>query len=202
MSSFSKHNTIMKKYLIFFVIMFAVSPLSMNGQQSQKSNTGFDSGKLIFGGDIGFGISQNSWTVGGSPQIGYKLTNRFHIGAGIGYRYARSDRDYYAFTGTEDNGEWQIQNFHYTENSASLNIFARYYPWKKLVFSIKPEIMHTWYRGSFGNDKYSATKFVPAFIVGGGLHLKPVILQLNYELIHNRYSPYSDKVFLSIGFML
>ncbi len=191
----------MKKYLFLFSLILVLLPVSMSGQQTESLNSGFDSKKLTFGADFGFGISQNFWTVGGSPQIGYKLTDRFHVGAGIGYRYAKSDKDYYVVTGTEDNYEWQTQSFRYRENSASINLFAHYYPWKKLIVSFKPEIMYTWYRGTFGNDKYSTNKFVPAMTVGGGIHLKPVILQLNYELIHNRYSPYSDKMFLSIGLM-
>lgn len=191
----------MKKHQLFFVLILMVIPLSIYGQLTQKTEHGFDSKKLIWGGDIGFGISQNYWTVGGSPQVGYKLTNRFHIGAGIGYRYAKSNENYFVFSGTDDNAQWQIQKFRYTENSVSLNLFAHYYPWKKLILSAKPEIMHTWYRGSLGENIYSQNKFVPAVIVGGGIHLKPVILQLNYELIHSKYSPYSDKIFLSIGFM-
>jgi hypothetical protein len=169
----------------------------MQGQQVLK----FDPNKLIFGGDVGFGISRDYWTAGGSPQVGYKLTDRLHIGAGIGYRYARSDKDYYTHT---DNGEvssWQTKKSRYTENSVSLNLFAHYYPWQKLLLSVKPEIMRTWYKETLAENTFAANQVVPALIVGGGLYLNPVILQLNYELIHHKYSPYSDNIFFSIGFM-
>lgn len=170
--------------------------------QAQGSKSGFDPDKLIFGGDIGFGISSDYWTVGASPQVGYKLTNRFHVGAGIGYRFGKSDQDVYIPNADDDgNISWNSVTSKYTENSASINLFAHYYPWKKLIFSIKPEIMHTWYSEKIMNQKYKANKFVPAITVGGGIHLRPVILQINYELLQNDYSPYNDGLFFSVGLM-
>lgn len=192
----------MKRYLFFFLMLAVLLPLSVNGQDFQNSTFKFDPRKLIYGADFGFVISQDYWAVAGSPQIGYKLTDRFHVGAGLGYRYGKSKEQYYSFANVNDEGiEWQSFAYGYTEKSVSLNLFAHYYPWKKLVFSVKPEVMHTWYKQKLGEENYSANKFVPAVTVGGGIHLKPVILQLNYELIHSKYSPYSDNLFFSIGFL-
>lgn len=176
----------MKNKLHLLLAVLSISCISIKAQK-------FNPDKLIFGGDIGFGISSNYWNVGISPQIGYKLTDKFHIGAGMTYIHGQSKDDV----------------FDYKENSVGLNLFAHYYPWKKLVFRLKPEIMSTWYKsdvtivsesGSY-YEKYTENKFVPAVIIGGGLHFKPVILLLNYELVQNDYSSYSDNVFLSIGFM-
>ena len=192
----------MKKHAIIFIILSSVF-LSINAQNNNSSKSGFDSSKLIFGGDIGFGISKNYWTIGVAPQIGYKLTDKFHVGAGLGYRYGKENSNYYIYdVDIDGNNTIKSGDYKLVENSVSFNLFANYYPWKKLVFSIRPEIIHTWYKEEYTDiGKYSTTKFVPALIVGGGIHLKPVILQLNYELIQDKYSPYSDNVFLSIGFL-
>ena len=184
----------MKKHISLLAALLFIALLNIRAQQ-------FDTDKLIYGGDIGFGISKDYWTVGVSPQIGYKLSDNFHVGAGLGCRYGKSDDDNVYIMGIDGYTGGTV-SYRYTENSASLNLFAHYYPWKKLIFSVKPEIMHTWYRARLGNEKYSENKFVPAITVGGGFHFRPVILQLNYELIQDRYSPYSDNVFLSIGFLL
>lgn len=188
-----------KTIFIFALLLTAFS--ATNAQNSSKSK--FDPAKLIFGGTIGFGISNDSWTIGAAPQIGYKLTNKLHVGAGLGYRYGKENVDY-LFAGTDANGESFLQTGDYklVENSLSLNLFANYFPWKKLIFSVRPEIIHNWYREEFeGIEKKSSTKLVPAVTVGGGVYLRPFILQLNYELVQSKYSPYSDNLFLSIGFL-
>lgn len=160
--------------------------LTLHIAEAQETNTSkFDKNKLIYGGDIGFSFSNTYWSVGASPQIGYKFFNQFHAGAGLGYRYGQSRNDYYD----------------YTENGASFNLFGNYYPWKSIILSIKPEIMYTWYKSEYEGYKYSTDKFIPTVVVGFGLHLKPIILQLNYELIQNEYSPYSNSAFFSLGFM-
>lgn len=177
----------MKTRLYVLLIVLAISCLASNAQK-------FDSEKLIFGGDIGFGISSNYWNIGISPQVGYKLTDRFHVGAGVSYLHGQSKNDTY---------------YDYNENSVGLNLFAHYHPWKKIVFRAKPEIMYTWYKfdwefeagSKVSKGKNTGDTFVPAVVVGAGLHLKPVMLLLNYELIQDNYSSYSDNVFLSVGFM-
>lgn len=190
----------MQKYLLLLALI--VLPLSMHGQKSQNDLSKFDPARLIYGANIGFGISNNYWTVGGAPQIGYRLTDKLHVGGGLGYRYGKSDRLYSFVPGPqEDEPGWILSPYRYRENSVSINLWGHYYPWKKLIFSIKPELMHTWHKAIYEDHTYSVNKFTPSFVVGGGVHLKPVILQLNYELIQNKYSSYSDNVFFSIGFL-
>ncbi len=199
---------IMKKHLYLFLLAMAMLPLSLYAQQSSVSSSSFNPDKIIYGGSLGFGFSRSFWSLNVSPQIGYKLTDKFHVGAGVGYSYAKRDSDYSVYTIVEGGGNEWLEEYkwvdvanNYKESSASFNLFANYYPWQKLILSLKPEIMHTWYRANLHNVKFSENKFVPIVIVGAGFHLKPFILQLNYELIQDEYSPYSDNVFLSVGVM-
>lgn len=192
----------MKIYLSLLLVLFALLPVSANELQVKNSVTTFDPKKLLYGVDFGFALSKSSWALSGSPQIGYKLADRFHVGAGIGYRYQRTKKTFYSYLPTEsDNQLGEDLVYRYTEKSVSVNLFAHYYPWKKLIVSIKPEIMHSWYREKVDTELFKANKFIPAVTVGGGVHLKPVILQLNYELIQSKYSPYSDNIFFSVGFL-
>ena len=192
----------MKKNLRLFLLALVMLPLSMNAQQSSVSNSSFNPNKIIYGGSLGFGFSSDFWSLSVSPQIGYKLTDKFHVGVGVGYSYAKRDSDY-SIISPGDTGGTQQKNmaYNYKESSASFNLFANYYPWQKFILSLKPEIMHTWYRANLHNVEFSENKFVPVVIVGAGFHLEPFILQLNYELIQDEYSPYSDNVFFSVGIM-
>lgn len=198
----------MKKYSHLFLLALFVLPVSTKAQQSSVSISSFNPNNIIYGGSLGFGFSNDFWSLNVSPQIGYKLTDRVHVGAGVGFSYAKRSSDYSVYTLDKENDnewidefKWVDMAYNYKESSASFNLFAHYYPWQKLILSVKPEVMHTWYRASLDNVELSENKFVPVVIVGAGFHLKPFILQLNYELIQNEYSPYSDNVFFSIGIM-
>ncbi|NMA75417.1 MAG: hypothetical protein GX963_14995 [Bacteroidales bacterium] len=171
------------KNKIYFILFFLF--LLCPKTQAQKANSGFNPNNLIFGGDIGFGISSSYWNANISPQIGYRLTNRFHLGAGISYLHNQSRED----------------DYDYSENSVGLNLFAHYYPWQRIVLRVKPEIMRTWYSSEYNGKKESNDKFVPAVVIGAGLYFRPIMLLLNYELIQNRYSSYSKNVFVSVSFI-
>lgn len=181
------------KIYLLILLIFSLCP-TLEAQQS-KGVSGFNPNRLIFGGDIGFGISKNYWNLGISPQIGYRFTNSFHAGAGISYLHGESrDDDFYDIK----------------ENSLGVNLFAHYYPWKRIVLRVKPEITRTWYESTFYDnsippgpkeEKEKISKLVPAVVVGAGFHLQSMMLLLNYELVQNKYSGYSDNVFLSVGFM-
>lgn len=172
------------KNRIGFILLLLLAFLPK--MQAQESSAKFNPNKLIFGGDLGFGISSSYWNVNISPQIGYRLTDRFHLGAGISYLHNQSREDY----------------SDYSENSVGINLFAHYYPWNRVVLRVKPEMMRTWYSNEYNGEKVSDDKFVPAVVVGGGLYFRPVMLLLNYELIQNEYSSYSKNVFFSVTFIL
>lgn len=82
-----------------------------------------------------------------------------------------------------------------------MNLFALYYPWKKLVAKVRPDL--TWNRVSMRDDsfKFSKTYFTPAVVVGAGFHFKPVMVMLNYDLVRDDNSALSDNVFFSLGVM-
>ncbi|WP_145996315.1 PorT family protein [Dysgonomonas massiliensis] len=190
----------MKKCLFLFLLLAMIVP-TMNAQFTvvRKQKTGFDPDKLIFGGGISAGFSSDYWTLGVSPQVGYRLTDRFDVGVGLGYNYAKWDNKVYLADG---DGSWTTASNKYSESSVSLNLFAHYYPWKALVLSVKPELMRTWYNQKLNGVKFSTEKLVPAVVVGAGVYLRPMMLLLNYELIQNDYSPYNDNVFFSVGFFI
>lgn len=173
----------MKRILILFTIFFV---LILNIKSQEKT---FDYNKLAYGGTIGFAISSTTWRIGGSPHVLYKLSNKFSSGIGLTYIHAQSRNDV---------------TYDYKENSIGLNFIMDYYPWRKVIVRLKPEVIHTWYesKGYITEEKYKANKFVPTTVIGAGLNIKPITIMLNYELIQNKYSPYSDNVFFSFGILI
>jgi hypothetical protein len=84
----------MKKYLFLFLMALTMLPFGMNAQQSSVSTAKFTPEKVIYGGTLGFGLSNDFWSLSVSPQVGYKLTDQFHVGAGLGYSFAKRNSDY------------------------------------------------------------------------------------------------------------
>ena len=165
------------------LLLFTVTSFSVNSQ-----NKTFDSSKLVYGADIGFSSSDGYWSLGISPQIGYKFFPKLHAGAGISYTHGSSKSNNY---------------YDYKNNSYGVNLFAYYYPWKKIVTKLRPDL--TWTKQTIkyeeGAYKYSSTHFTPAVIIGAGFHFKPVMILLNYDLVQDDYSSLSNNIFLSLGVM-
>lgn len=159
--------------------------------RSQSFSNPFE--KITFGGNIGVGISSDYWNIGITPQVGYRVTENFQVGVGIGYQYrGNKDDDIYYSS--------DRYKYKYSESSVSFNVFARYFPIKFITLSVRPEIMRTWYSETIGENKYKDNKFAPAVIVGAGIYAYPTIFEINYELVQDKYSPYSKNVFFSAGF--
>lgn len=173
------------KRISLFVIFLMITLSCINAQ-----NKTFDSDKLVYGADIGFSISDSYWSLGLSPQVGYKFLPRLHAGAGISYMHGSSRDNYY---------------YNYKNNSYGINLFAYYYPWKKLVAKVRPDLTWTRLTMTIEDDektyKASSTHCTPAVVLGAGFHFKPVMILLNYDLVRDDYSSLSDNVFLSLGVM-
>lgn len=171
----------MKK--IIFSCIILLTSMSLKAQKKT-----FDSNKLVYGADIGFSISDSYWSLGLSPQVGYKFIPKLHAGAGFSYTYGSSKSNNY---------------YDYKNNCYGVNLFAYYYPWKKIVMKIRPDL--TWTKQTVkekeGTYKYSSTHFTPSVIIGAGFHFKPVMILLNYDLIQDDYSSQGKNLFLSLGVM-
>lgn len=152
-----------------------------------KSSSKFDKRKLEFGGSLGLQFG-NYTLVNISPQVGYRFSNLLSAGVGIGYSYYSDSKDRY------------YDNYDYTEHFASFNLYANIYPVSFLVFSLKPEISRVWINQKIGSEQFSDNKFVPSVVIGGGVRLGPMTAQILYDVVQDRYSPYGNKIFYSVGY--
>lgn len=160
------------------------SELTKKSTAKSVGNSGFDKSKLVFGGS--FGLQFGDYTViNVSPQIGYNFSKYYTLGAGIGYTYYKDK--YYDYSGYKHN---------YKSSYATVNVFGRFYPIDFIVLSVQPEMSYMWrsYNG------YSENKGVPSVLVGGGLRLGGMMAMIQYDVVQDRNSPYSDNIFYTVGY--
>ena len=151
-----------------------------NSTASKRSS--FDPGKLEFGGNLGLQFGDYT-IVNISPQVGYRFSDYFSAGAGLGYTYYKDDRS----------------SYDYKEHFLSFNLYGHIYPVSFLIFSVRPEISRMWLTEEYNGHKYSDEKFVPSVVLGGGLRVGGMTAQIKYDVVQNKYSPYGDGFFYSIG---
>lgn len=149
----------------------------------QPTKSSFDPSKLEFGGNLGLQFG-NYTVVNISPQVGYRFTNYLSAGAGLGYTYYSDDRG----------------NYDYKEHFLGFNLYANLYPTSFLIFSVRPEINRMWMTQKVHGEKYSEEKFVPSVVVGGGFRFMSITAQVKYDVVQDKYSPYGNRLFYSLGF--
>lgn len=176
----------MKKLLL----AIAVLTLSIaSNAQTNNSPIGFDKTKLTFGG--GFGLQFGDYTlVNVSPQVGYSFSKIFNAGAGISYSYYGHDYDH---------GPVRYED---TRSYVGFNVYGKVYPIPNIVLMVQPEANRMWNtsKNKVTGEKFSENKFVPAVVVGGGVRLGPLTAMLQYDVVQDKYTPYSNKIFYSVGY--
>lgn len=177
---FIKQILSMKKLL--FGLFLLSSSLAMTQAQ------GFDRSKMIVGGS--FGMQFGDYTlVSVAPQVGYQLSPYFTAGAGVSYTYFK--RDYWATQGSKNT---------YHSSYFGMSVFGRVYPVQYLVLSVQPEASRMWRSTGILSNKVRETKFVPSVLIGAGVRFGPVTAMIQYDVVQDKDSPYSDNLFYSVGY--
>lgn len=167
-------------------------------EREKEQEKGFNTSKLIFGGGFALGGGNGMFNAGISPIIGYRITDNFSAGVGLGYQYL-SVKNY-----------WQVRHpvtlvdeFHPLRVSMYTgSIWARYLVWNNIFVHAEPE-MNLWsarrpqYEGNPPTlGKRSENFTVPRLLVGGGVRQpvsdrSSIVFMLLYDVIQDKNSPYS-----------
>jgi hypothetical protein len=170
----------MKEKGLLLIVMLCFSYMSM-GQS-------FDRSKLEFGGNLGLQFGDYT-LINIAPQIGYRLTSYFTAGAGVSYTYLKDK-----FWSTSN------QSYKYSASYFGMNVYGRFYPLQYAVISVQPEASRMWATYNYATGKERINEFVPSVLIGGGLRYGPVIAMIQYDLIQDKNSPYSNSIFYSVGY--
>lgn len=162
---------------------------------------GFDPQRLIFGGGLGLSFGDVT-SIGVAPIIGYRITENFAGGVGLGYQYLRV-KDYIYIQGT---------NYDYKTNLISPSVWLRHIVFSNFFAHAEYEhnfMTFTDYRfdpnGSGNIESYKLKYNSPALLLGAGFR-QPVtenssfIVLALYDVIQDKYSPYYNRLDFRFGF--
>jgi long-subunit fatty acid transport protein len=210
----------MKKKMIIaaFLLLLggnAISQTTYNssgrsGTSRTDAEKGFDPDRLIIGGGIGLSFGTVT-AIGASPVIGYRITDKFAAGVGLGYLYVRVKNQFRVYNASS--GEYDFY-----PSKASLyypSIWARHTLFGNIFGQAEFEYDMQRYRVHAYDDNPASPTFTqhisyvekynsPAALVGLGLR-QPVsdrvsfLLMAMYDVIQHEYSPYRNRVDIRVG---
>lgn len=184
-------------------------PESEIKKQKPKKKKGFDASRIIAGGGLGLSFG-NVTAVSVAPIVGYKISDRFAAGVGLGFQYVHI-KDF-----------WEIQDYNtglvirkpYESLVYSGSVWGRYIFWRNLFAHVEYEhnfmsitTYHLYTNSSTGQsviDKEKLRYNAPSLLVGAGLR-QPVserlsfVLTALYDVIQDQYSPYRNRIDFRVG---
>ncbi len=174
-------------------------------QKKTKKTKGYDPDKLIIGGGLNAGVGGGYADVGLSPMVGYRFTNRFMAGVGLGYEYSQApDFDFSTYTTT----------YYDRENIIYPNLWAKFIVWRNwyvtgnfeydLISARVPYADYSTGSLNIGSEKINVN--VPCMLMGVGLRQPlggrvSVFIEALYDVLQQNYSPYYGQFpILRVGF--
>ena len=166
--------------------------------EEETEKKGFDPQRLFFGGN--FGLTFGDFTfINVSPQVGYRVTEKFSLGTQINFIYQSSKINY--APNVYDKSEYAY---------VGLGVFGRFNPIKFILLNVQPEMNYIWGKVKYvsvGNtyENKQEGKFVPSVLVGAGAAIPTgargaLIAMIQYDIVQNDLSPYGRNPFFSFGF--
>jgi hypothetical protein len=173
----------MKKLII--CVLYSLPAVICFSQTTPQQTPKIDMSRLEFGGNLGVSWGRKVSAITIAPQVGYIFDPNFSAGIGVNYSYYRYSPDSYNSTSL---------------NYMGLNTYGRIRPFYPLVLQIQPEIYRMW-GSSYGS---SVSQIVPTLLLGGGVILPvgSISLMLYYDVVQNKYSPYGNGFFFSVGYIV
>lgn len=176
-----------------------------DGKVNSRKQKGFDASRIIFGGGFGFGFG-NITNVSVSPMVGYRISDRFSAGVGVGYQYVRI-KNYWTIFDQSNNTVYKP----FTANVYSPSVWMRYVLWNNIFAHVEYEHNFMSYKEYYNNYtvstdilsrdiKYNA----PSLLVGGGFRQPisdrvSIIFQGLYDVIQDKNSPYKGTIAFRFG---
>ena len=167
-------------------------------KKEEEKEKGFNLNNLIFGGGFIFGIGGGITNLGISPVIGYKVSDHFSAGIGLGYEYLgiKNYTSYWDKNGTPVAYDLKTSIF-------SGSVWARYLLFQNVFVHVEPQMIYWTKVNSVSFDPVSNSVlenkqrlFVPRMLVGGGIR-QPIsdrvsgLLLVLYDVIRDPNSPYN-----------
>ena len=172
-------------------------------KKEQKKKKGYDPDKLIIGGSLNGGFGNGYVNAGISPILGYRLTDHFSAGIGLGYQFYQ-EPEY-----VDPNNPYHASYAY--ENIVFPSIWGRYFVYRNIFTDVTVEydfinVKQPGYDhyGNLGTQKLNVTN--TCLLLGVGIK-QPLggrvfaYAELIYDVLQGTYSPYPQGApDLRIGF--
>jgi hypothetical protein len=210
----------MKKILIVLMVcvglgasaqeVYTSSGRPANAKKKEERKKGFDVSRLVVGGGLGIGIGSVT-TLGISPIIGYRITDKFAAGVGFGYQYLKA-KDYFQYQDLDS--PFAIHTYDLKASTITTSVWARYLILTNLFAHVEYEHNFSSYNdvgfATNGSGQLENRKIkydVPALLVGVGFR-QPIsensslFIMGMYDVLQREMSPYRGGIFPRIGFTI
>jgi hypothetical protein len=195
---------------ILFVLMCMLGVLSTRAQDVYTSSgghpgfhkktkkKGYDPDKLIVGGGFSASFGNGNIDLGIAPVLGYRFTNNFSAGVGLGYQY-------YRFVTYQD----QFNTYYENDNIVYPSLWARYTFYRNLFLTTDFEYDFIHIKGTYLDnlgylDPENTSVTAPCWLVGFGFK-QPLggrvsgIMEIMYDVLQQPYSPYLRQPVMRLG---
>lgn len=176
-----------------------------DGKVANRKDGGFDASRIIFGGGFGFGFG-NVTNINVAPLVGYRISDRFSAGVGMGYQYMRV-KNYFSVFDASSNTVYKP----FTANIYSPSVWMRYVLWNNIFAHVEYEHNFMSFKEYYNNYTVSTdilsrdVKYnAPSLLVGGGIRQPlsdrvSIIFQGLYDVIQDEKSPYKGTIAFRFG---
>jgi len=193
----------MKRILLLLVLcasfngLFAQQVYNSSGNAhgyKHKKVKGYDPSRLIIGGTINAGYSSDYANFGLGPTVGYKFTDMFSAGLGLGYQFYKAPFDIY------NDGLYVRENLVYPSIWAKFNVFRNFFIDGDFEYNFINVKSYDVLYDINGNPYLVGDKFntsVPCLLLGVGIK-QPIggrvssFIEIMYDVLQQKYSPYAN----------
>ena len=197
----------MNRILLLLVLCASFTGLSAQQVYNSSGNTngykhkkvkGYDPSRLIIGGTLNAAYSGDYANFGIGPTVGYKITDAFSAGVGLGYQFNQFP-DFWA-SPNPVTGEYPVlkENLIYPSVWAKYNVYRNWFIDANIEYNFITVKGHQVIYDTLGNPYNVSSKFtksVPCLLLGAGVK-QPLggrvsgFLEILYDVLQENYSPY------------
>lgn len=163
--------------ILFVFIVLLYSTMTLQGQSEDPKIKKPFKERLVFGGGVIANFSNVQTALGLSPQIGYKVTERYIAGIGLSYIYVSANQ--------------------YKSNNYAASIFNNYRVTDALFLHAELEYGRSEFTQNSVQGDQKFTREYPALLVGGGYRQGGsgsigLSVSVLYDVLQDRNSPYQQ----------
>lgn len=172
-------------------------------KKKENKKKGYDPSKLILGGGLVASFGSGYADLGVSPIIGYRFTDRFSAGVGLGYEYLKNTIELY------DQYSGAYNPYNTSASIISPSVWSRCFVYRNVfltgVFEYDVMFLNTADYDNSGNIyTEKSTLNVPCLLLGGGLRQPlggrvSVVAELLYDVLQQPNSPYLGQPVIRFG---